>query len=105
MIYPLITVFTQCHSNVLDSLDGVDVVYTDILDAVDRIDHCSSVLMNLFVSYIKDRTYYVAFNGYKSQRHTASSGVAQGSNLGPSLFLIFINDISYILKIRFSFPY
>lgn len=44
-------------------------------------------------SYLADRTQFVRINNFKSDAIKATSGVPQGSHLGPLLFLIFVNDI------------
>src|SRR5699024_5497763 len=50
-------------------------------------------LVTLFKSILTGRKQYVTYNGYRSFLYECSSGVVQGSNLGPTLFLIFINDL------------
>ena len=46
-----------------------------------------------FKSYLEDRKQYVEINNIKSDHKTISTGVPQGSVLGPLLFLIYMNDI------------
>ena len=46
-----------------------------------------------FISYLKNRTQKVMINNQYSQSGTLSTGVPQGSILGPTLFTLFINDL------------
>ena len=54
--------------------------------------------MKWFTNYLSGRKQVVSCNGVLSEKREMKIGVPQGSTLGPTLFLVFINDIITSLK-------
>jgi retron-type reverse transcriptase len=85
------------------------VLFLDLKKAFDTVDHkillaklelygIQGVALNFFESYLTNRSQLCTVQGTNSQLKKIRCGFPQGSNLGPLLFSLYINDLLNYLE-------
>jgi hypothetical protein len=94
----------------LDKKETPVSIFLDLSKAFDTLDHSilldklqhygvNGTALKLLTSYLENRKQYVDIDGTKSEIRSITTGVPQGSILGPLLFIIYINDIANASKL------
>ena len=83
---------------------SVDIMYIDLEKAFDSVPHAKllyklrkvgvgGIILKWLASFLTQREHCVRVNDAQTPYEVVESGIAQGTILGPIMFILYINDV------------